>query len=102
MGDTTEIVGQSWQCIKWYSFGASDWQNLATKEVRSCITLIDYLTFLKPMSRGEAKRIILQGGFRINGVKMNYDNNALVEIKDGDYIEIGKLNKYKIDFSLQT
>ena len=45
-------------------------------------------------SNSEARRLIAQGGLKINGVKIN--NFVLTEIQDGDIIQAGKLKFLKI------
>ncbi|MEK7546850.1 MAG: tyrosine--tRNA ligase [Patescibacteria group bacterium] len=46
-------------------------------------------------SKGEARRIIIQGGFSINGEKCS-DPTKLVYVRDGDSIRIGKKKFFRI------
>jgi tyrosyl-tRNA synthetase len=52
------------------------------------------LTGLAP-SNSEAKRLILQGGVKLNKNKID-DTNAVVEVTDGDIIQVGKRKFGKI------
>ena len=58
--------------------------------------ILDLLTItnLAP-SKGEARRLVLQGGVTIDGVKVD-DINTIVDIKDNSVLKVGKRKFIKI------
>jgi len=52
------------------------------------------ITNLAP-SKGEARRLIIQGGVSIDGIRMD-DINAIIDIKDNSVIKVGKRKFIKI------
>jgi tyrosyl-tRNA synthetase len=63
---------------------------LAAEKPEDLVTTIVQAGFAK--SRGDARRLIDQGGIRINGEKAG----AEVKLKDGDVLQAGKRNFVRI------
>lgn len=59
------------------------------------ISLVDLLLKTGIKSRGEARRLIQQGGVKING-QTKTDNREIVEIKDGLELRVGKRKFFRI------
>ena len=52
--------------------------------------ILDLLTTTNLVpSKGEARRLVLQGGVSIDGVKID-DINIIIDIKDNSVIKVGK------------